>query len=115
MLQKDVDTLKKLRRYGFPQLLVNETHCNINTKEIHKKILATRTISYSLNLLDHITDHDFTYIPWYNLSSWENEKEKNQNVQNENDNNIHANYEIFTIDRNSSNQQCIIHNFKVDY
>ncbi len=57
-----------------------------------------------MNLLDHIIDHDFTYIPWYNLSSWTNEQEKNQNVQNENDNNIHSNYKIFIVDKNSSNQ-----------
>jgi fatty acid desaturase len=67
-------------------------------------MLATETIGYSLNLPNHIINHDFTYIPWYNLSSWTNEYEKNQNVQNENDNNIHTNYENFTVDKNSSNQ-----------
>lgn len=32
-----------------------------------------------------------------------------------NDNETNTNYETFTIDRNSSNQQYIIHNFRVDY
>jgi hypothetical protein len=35
------------------------------------------------------------------LSTWANEQEKNQNVQNENDNHTDANYETFTIDKNS--------------
>ncbi len=67
-----------------------------------------------MNLLNHITNHDFTYIPWYSLSTWANEQEKNQNVQNENDNHTGANYETFTIDKNSSNQQYINHNFRVN-
>ncbi len=33
------------------------------------------------------------------------DKKKNQNVQNENDNDTNVNYETFTIDKNSSNQQ----------
>jgi hypothetical protein len=57
----------------------------------------TQAIGYLLTLLDHITDHDFTYIPWYSLSTWVNEQEKNQNVQNENDNDINVNYETFTL------------------
>ncbi len=44
-----------------------------------------------------------------------NEQEKNQSVQMKNDNETNTNYETFTIDRNSSNQQYIIHNFRVDY
>jgi hypothetical protein len=44
-----------------------------------------------------------------------NEQEKNQNVQNENDNDNDVNYETFTIDKNSPNQQYIIHNFRIDY
>jgi hypothetical protein len=39
-----------------------------------------------------------------------NEQEKNQNVQNENDNDTNVNYETFTVDKNSSNQQYMIHN-----
>jgi hypothetical protein len=49
------------------------------------------------------------------LSTWANEQEKNQNVQNENNNDTNANYETFIVDRNSSNQKYIIHNFRVDY
>jgi predicted methyltransferase len=41
-----------------------------------------------------------------------NEQEKNQNVQNENNNDTNVNYETFTIEKNSSNQQYIIHNFR---
>ncbi len=39
---------------------------------------------------------------------------KKSNVQNENDNDIDANCETFTIDKNSSNQQYVIHNFRFD-
>jgi len=67
-----------------------------------------------LNLPNHKTNHDFIYIPWYNLLAWVNEQEKIQNVQNDNDNDD-VNYETFTIDKNSSNQQYIMHNFKIDY
>jgi hypothetical protein len=49
-----------------------------NTKSIKN---ISHQSNYLLNLLDHITDHDFTYIPWYSLSTWVNEQEKNQNVQ----------------------------------
>jgi hypothetical protein len=42
-------------------------------------------------------------------------KKKLKNVQNENDNDTDVNYETFAIDKNSSNQQYIIHNFRVDY
>jgi len=33
----NVDTLKELCKYGFPQFLVNETHFNIETKLLHIK------------------------------------------------------------------------------
>ncbi len=69
------------------------------------KKLAIRAIGYLLNLSNHIIDRDFNYIPWYSLSAWANGQEKNQNVQNENDNDINVNYETFTVDKNSSNQQ----------
>jgi hypothetical protein len=68
-----------------------------------------------LNLPNHKTNHDFTHIPWYGLLTRVNEQEKNQNVQNENDNDTDVNYEAFTIDKNSSNQQYIIHYFRIDY
>jgi len=41
-------------------------------------------------------------------------KKKNQNVQSENDNDTNVNYETFTIHKNSSNRQYIIHNFRID-
>jgi len=69
------------------------------------KILTIKAIGYLLNLSNHIIDHDFNYIPWDSLSTWANGQEKNQNVQNENDNDTNVNYETFTIDKNSSNQQ----------
>jgi hypothetical protein len=40
---------------------------------------------------------------------------KKSNCPNENDKDIDTNHETFTIDRNSSNQKYIIHNFRVDY
>jgi hypothetical protein len=42
-------------------------------------------------------------------------KKKNENVQNENNNDTNVNYETFAIDKNSSNQQYTIHNFKINY
>ncbi len=52
--------------------------CCLNTIGSKQEISTTRAISYLLNLPDHIIDHDFIYIPWYNLSAWANEQEKNQ-------------------------------------
>jgi len=49
------------------------------------------------------------------LLPWANEQEKNQNVQNENNNDTDVKYETFIVDKNSSNQQYIIHNFKINY
>jgi hypothetical protein len=89
-------------------------HC-LNKIGSQQEISMTKAISYLLNLLDHKIDHDFIYIPWHSLSAWVNEQEKNQNVQNDNDNDTNVNYEIFTVDKNSSNQQFIIHNFRIDY
>jgi hypothetical protein len=49
------------------------------------------------------------------LLPWANEQEKNQNVQNENNNDTNVKYETFIVDKNSSNQQYIVHNFKINY
>jgi hypothetical protein len=46
------------------------------------------------------------------MGEWTRKKSK---CPNENDNDTNTNYETFIIDRNSSNQQYIIHNFRVDY
>jgi hypothetical protein len=78
-------------------------HC-LNTVGNQQEILATRVISYLLNLPNHKIDQDFIYIPWCSLLAWVNEQEKIQNVQNENDNDIDVNYETFIVDKNSSNQ-----------
>jgi hypothetical protein len=43
-----------------------------------------------------------------------NEQKQIQNVENENDKDIDVNYETFTVDKNSSNQQYIIHNYRID-
>jgi hypothetical protein len=40
-----------------------------------QEILVTKTISYLLNLSNHLTDYNFTFIPWYSLSSWVNKHE----------------------------------------
>jgi hypothetical protein len=50
-------------------------HC-LNTIRSQQKILTTKAINYLLNLLNHKTNHDFIYIPWYNLLAWVNEQEK---------------------------------------
>jgi hypothetical protein len=38
-----------------------------------QEISTIKAISYLLNLLDHITIYDCTYILWYNLLTWVNE------------------------------------------
>jgi len=50
--------------------------CCLNIRGSQQKILATRAISYLLNLPDHKINHDFTYILWYSLLAWVNEQEK---------------------------------------
>ncbi len=45
----------------------------LNTIGSQQEISSTKTISYLLNLLD--IDYNFTFIPWYNLSSWLNKHE----------------------------------------
>jgi hypothetical protein len=46
----------------------------LNTIGNQQEILATRGVSYLLNLPDHITNYDFTYILCYNLSAWVKEE-----------------------------------------
>ncbi len=48
----------------------------LNAIGSQQEISTTRLINYLLNLLDHITNHDFTYLPWHNLSTWANELKK---------------------------------------
>ncbi len=47
-------------------------------------------------------DYDFTYIPWYGLSSWVQEKEKTQNIHNAKENDIDNNFKTFTFENISS-------------
>jgi hypothetical protein len=89
----------------------------LNTIGSQQEILATRAVSYFLNLPNHIIDYDFTYIPWYNLLTWvtKEEEEKLQNIHIKKQNNIDNNFKTFTIENISSNMQYIIHNFCIDY
>jgi hypothetical protein len=42
--------------------------------EYNRKLTRNiKGVNYLLNLPYHIIDYDFTYIPWYNLSTWVNE------------------------------------------
>jgi hypothetical protein len=47
--------------------LIDKNRCliirSLNTIGNQQEILTTRIISYLLNLQDHITDYNFTYIP----------------------------------------------------
>jgi hypothetical protein len=61
--------------------------------------LTSKVDSDLLNLLDHIIDYDFTYIPWYSLLTWVNEQENKDMNQNKNNNLINENFETFTIDK----------------
>ncbi len=45
----------------------------LNTIGSQQEILATKAISYLLNLPNHKIDHDFIYIPWYSSLAWVNE------------------------------------------
>jgi hypothetical protein len=79
---------------------------------------STRNINYKsdkllLNLPNHITNYNFTYIPWYSLLVWV--KNKLQNIHFEKNNNIDNNFETFTVEKTSSNMQYIIHNFHTNY
>jgi hypothetical protein len=84
----------------------------LNTIGSQQEILATRIINYLLNLLNHIINYDFAYIPWYILLAWVKEKEeKVQNIHIEKQNNIDNNFKTFIVEKTSSNMQYIIHNF----
>jgi hypothetical protein len=47
-------------------------------------------------------DYDFTYVPWYGLSSWVQEKEKTQSIHNAKENDIDNNFRTFTFEKTSS-------------
>jgi len=47
----------------------------LNTIENQQEISTTRAVSYLLNMPDHITNYDFTYIPCYNLLAWVKEED----------------------------------------
>jgi hypothetical protein len=47
-------------------------------------------------------DYDFTFIPWYGLSSWVQEKEKTQTIHNAKENDIDNNFKTFTFEKKSS-------------
>jgi hypothetical protein len=47
----------------------------LNTIENQPKISTTKAISYLLNLPNHLIDYNFTFIPWYSLSSQVNKHE----------------------------------------
>ncbi len=92
----------------------------LNTIGSQQEISTIRTVSYLLNFPNHIIDYDFIYIPWYNLSAWVKEKEKNlQNIHIEKQNNIYNNFKTFIAEKTSYNTiyniQYIIHNFYTNY
>jgi hypothetical protein len=82
---------------------------------IGSQILSIKAISYLLNLPNHITNYDFTYILWYSLSTWVNEQEIKDNNQNENTDITTNNFETFTIHKTFENSKYIIHNFQTNY
>ncbi len=68
-----------------------------------------------LNLTDHITNYDFTYILRYNLSTCVNEHEIKKINQNENNNLPNDNFETFIVGNNLDNSEYMIHNFRINY
>jgi hypothetical protein len=61
--------------------------------------------------MDHITNYDFTYIPWYNLSTWVNEHEIRKINHNENNNLPNDNFETFIVGEKSENSEYMMRNF----
>jgi hypothetical protein len=59
--------------------LINKSHhlliWHLHTIGSQQEISTTKAIIYLLNLPYHITNYDFTYIPWYSLLTWVNEQE----------------------------------------
>jgi hypothetical protein len=49
-----------------------------------------------------LIDYDFTYIPWYGLSSWVQEEEETKNINNAEENDIANNFKTFTFEKKSS-------------
>jgi len=94
--------------------VINKSHHLIiqclNTSGSQQEISSTKAISYLLNLLDHLINYNFTFIPWYNLSSWVNKHE----IKEVNKKKDHGDtFETFTIDKNLKNSKYIIHNFEL--
>jgi hypothetical protein len=70
-------------------LLKTKTHTMLLTKvviwsynvwiqlEVNKKYQPLNQLFICKNLLDHLIDYNFTFIPWYSLSSWVNEHKIN--------------------------------------
>jgi hypothetical protein len=61
---------------------------------------TTKALSYLSNLPNHLTNYDFTYIPWYSLLAWVQEEKKTHNIQKEEENESIINFETFTIEKN---------------
>ncbi len=97
--------IQKIATTNLYDLIDKNRHLIIRCLNIigsQQEILATRAVSFLLNLLDHIIDYDFSYIPWYNLSNWVKEKEeKLQNIHIKKPNNIDNNFKTFTIENTS--------------
>jgi hypothetical protein len=77
-----------------------------------QEILVTKAISFFFNLSNHLTNYNFTFIPWYSLTSWVNKHEIKEVNEKED---CSDTFETFTIDKNLENSKYIIHNFRIDY
>jgi hypothetical protein len=85
------------------------TNENIFHVLFFQEISTIKAFNYLLNLPDHIIDYDFTYIYWYNLSTWANEQEIKEMNQNGDDNVKNENFETFIVDENLENSEYIIY------
>jgi hypothetical protein len=82
----------------------------LNTIGCQQEISTTKAIRYLLNLPNHLIDYNFTFIPWYSLSSWVNKHE----IKEVNKKEDHGDtFETLTIDKNLENSKYIIHNFEL--
>jgi hypothetical protein len=84
---------------------------SLNTIGSQQEISATRATSYLMKFPDHITNVQFSTIPWYSLAMWFLEQEKSDDS-----NSIDGDAsETFTIEKDENTFTYVIHNFRINY
>jgi hypothetical protein len=84
---------------------------SLNTIGSQQEISTTRATSYLMKFSDHITNVQFSTIPWYSLAMWFLEQEKSDD-----NNSIDGDaLKNFTIEKDENTSTYVIHNFRVNY